>query len=189
MTGWIEGDVTANGIRLHYYRTGGDKPSVVLSHGYSDSGLCWLRLARDLEADYDVVMYDARGHGLSEAPDEGYTSMERADDLAGLIRALGLEKPAIMGHSMGASTTLYCAARYPGLMRAVVLEDGGIRSSEPGRGFDPASLAQSPGYGLLTIRERVQLLGGWMRIKSAPGQGSIFFIAVPDPLAPSDGSP
>ena len=141
MTGWIEGDVTANGIRLHYYRTGGDKPSVVLSHGYSDSGLCWLRLARDLEADYDVVMYDARGHGLSEAPDEGYTSMERADDLAGLIRALGLEKPAIMGHSMGASTTLYCAARYPGLMRAVVLEDGGILSSGPGRGLDPARAA------------------------------------------------
>jgi N-formylmaleamate deformylase len=146
MTGWLEGEVTANGIRLHYYRTGSSrtgekKPSLVLSHGFSDSGLCWVRLARALEGDYEVVMYDARGHGLSDAPDEGYTSVVRADDLAGLIEALGLEKPAILGHSMGAATTLYCAALHPDLMRAAVLEDGGVRSSQPGRGFDPGRAA------------------------------------------------
>ena len=58
----------ANGIRLHYYRTGdGTKPAVVLCHGFSDSGLCWTPVARQLEADYDVIMLDARGHGLSES--------------------------------------------------------------------------------------------------------------------------
>jgi N-formylmaleamate deformylase len=141
MTGWSQDDVTANGIRLHYYRTSGNKPALVLSHGFSDSGLCWPRVARALEGDYDIVMYDARGHGLSEAPDEGYTAMERADDLAGLIQALKLDKPVIMGHSMGAATTLYCSAMHPDLMRAAVLEDGGMRSSQPGRGFDPARAA------------------------------------------------
>lgn len=138
---WFEGDVTANGIRLHYYRTGGNKPPLVLSHGFTDSGLCWARVAQALEGDYDVVMYDARGHGRSEAPDAGYDSMERAADLAGLIGALGLDRPAIAGHSMGASTTLYCAAMYPDLMRAAVLEDGGMFSREPGRGFDPTRAA------------------------------------------------
>jgi signal transduction histidine kinase len=52
--------------------------------------------------------------------------------------------------------------------------------SDKGRGFDPASLAETAGFGLMTIRERARLLGGRMIIKSAPGKGSIFFVAVPD---------
>ena len=65
---WQSGDIETNGIRMHYHRTGGDKPALVLSHGATDSGLCWTRVARVLEADYDVIMPDARGHGRSDAP-------------------------------------------------------------------------------------------------------------------------
>lgn len=126
MEEWQSGDVVANGIRIHYYRTGGDKPPIVLSHGFSDDGLCWTRLARALEADYDVVMPDARGHGLSEAPDAGYTAADRAADLAGFIKALGLDRPAIGGHSMGGSTSLYCAGLYPEVVGCAILEDPGI---------------------------------------------------------------
>lgn len=57
---WLSGDVIANGIRIHYYRTGGDKPPLVLSHGATDNGLCWVRLTRALESEYDVIMPDAR---------------------------------------------------------------------------------------------------------------------------------
>ena len=138
MTRWTEGDVIANGIRIHYYRTGGDKPQVVLSHGFSDSGLCWPRVTEALAPDYDVIMYDARGHGLSEAPEGGYDSETRAADLAGLLAALGLKKPALVGHSMGASTTLYCSALFPNLMSRSVLEDGGPRSAAR---FTPARSA------------------------------------------------
>jgi N-formylmaleamate deformylase len=120
---WQEGDVVANGIRLHYTRTGGDKPALVLAHGVTDSGLCWTPIASVLAADYDVIMVDARGHGQSEAPETGYDSGTQAADLAGLIAGLRLHKPAIMGHSMGAATTLALAGLYPDLPRAVVLED------------------------------------------------------------------
>jgi hypothetical protein len=61
--------------------------------------------------------------------------------------------------------------------------------SDKGRRFDVASLAETAGFGLLTIRERAELLGGRMKIKSAPGRGSIFFIAVPDLVAGHDASP
>src|SRR6516165_1550716 len=104
-TTWLSGDVQTNGIRMHYYRTGGNKPQLVLSHGATDDGLCWSRVAQALESDYDVVMPDARGHGLTDAPAQGYTAADHAADLAGLIEALGLERPAIGGHSMGAGTT------------------------------------------------------------------------------------
>ncbi len=52
--------------------------------------------------------------------------------------------------------------------------------SDRGRGIDPADPAYKPGYGLLSIRERVELLGGRLTIRSAPGRGSTFSVAIPD---------
>jgi pimeloyl-ACP methyl ester carboxylesterase len=123
MSNWSSENVIANGIKIHYHRTGGDKPPLVLSHGITDNGLCWTRAVQLLEKDYDVIMVDARGHGLSDAPEEGYIVEERAADLAGLIQALGLKKPYLMGHSMGADTTAMTAANYPDLVGCAILED------------------------------------------------------------------
>ena len=55
MAGWITGTCKANGIDIHYLRTGGNKPPVVLLHGLMTNGACWTPLARTLEKDYDVV--------------------------------------------------------------------------------------------------------------------------------------
>ncbi len=120
---WFSGDVVANGINIHYYRTGGDKPPVVLAHGITDNGLCWTRLAQVLEHDYDLIMFDARGHGFSDAPVEGYGRKDHAADLAGLVEALGLEKPALIGHSMGAGNVAVTVATYPDLACGAILED------------------------------------------------------------------
>jgi pimeloyl-ACP methyl ester carboxylesterase len=123
MGAWVSGHITANGLRLHYTRTGGEKPVLVLAHGFSDDGLCWSPVAEVLAADYDVVMVDARGHGRSEGPESGYGPIDLGDDLAEAIKALGLEKPYILGHSMGAVTILSLASRYPDLPKAILLED------------------------------------------------------------------
>ena len=121
---WTEFDVEANGLRLRVTRTGqGDKPVVVCAHGFTDDGLCWTPLARALEGEYDLILPDARGHGQSEAPAGTFTYVDLADDLAALIRALGLARPVVLGHSMGAVTAMLLAARYPELVRAVALED------------------------------------------------------------------
>jgi pimeloyl-ACP methyl ester carboxylesterase len=121
---WFSGNVGVNNIRLHFYRTGGgDKPSPVLVHGLTDNGLCWTRTAEALEKEYDLIMLDARGHGRSDAPLTGYTPEDRAADLAGLIEALGLDHPCLIGHSMGADTVAFTTATYPHLVRGVILED------------------------------------------------------------------
>ncbi len=117
------GFVNANSLRFHYYRTGGDKPALVLAHGMTDNGLCWAPVARVLAEDYDVIMYDARGHGLSDAPENGYAVTDHAKDLAGIIQALGLRKPRLMGHSMGAATIAVFAGRCPDIPERIVLED------------------------------------------------------------------
>ena len=106
---WQAGDVAANGIHLHYTRTGGAKPPVVLAHGVTDDGLCWSRVAEALAPRYDVIMVDARGHGRSQAPEQDYRLAAQAADMAAVIAALGLVRPAILGHSLGAAMALVLA--------------------------------------------------------------------------------
>jgi N-formylmaleamate deformylase len=132
MSEWFSGDVVVNGVKIHYHRTGGDKPPVVLAHGITDNGLCWTRLAQALEDEYDLVMVDARGHGLSDVPETGYAPEEHVADMAGLIGALGLEKPALIGHSMGAVNVALAVASYPDLARCAILEDPPWRTT-----YDP----------------------------------------------------
>ncbi|HVM71957.1 MAG TPA: alpha/beta hydrolase [Anaerolineales bacterium] len=123
MSTWPDGYVPVNGIRIHYYRTGGDKPPVIFNHGAGDDGLCWTHVTRELEHDYDVIMLDARGHGKSGSGKGDYSSAARLADLAGLIQALRLDRPVVGGHSMGADTSLHLAAGHPELVRAIFLED------------------------------------------------------------------
>ena len=111
------------GVELFYTRTGrGDKPTLVLAHGITDHGLCWHQLARDLEADYDLILYDAYGHGKSSRidPEKRFDFVE---DLHDLIIGLKLEKPGLIGHSMGAATAAGFAAKYPEMPACVILED------------------------------------------------------------------
>ena len=96
MAAWSEGNVQGNGINIHYYRTGDkNKPSILLLHGFTDSGLCWPRVAHDLEGSYDVIMSDARGHGPSGTSAANFSIALLADDAAAVIGALGLEKPYV----------------------------------------------------------------------------------------------
>ena len=124
MNHWQSDVLEINGLRLHYTRTGGNKPPLVLVHGFSEDGLVWAALAEALEDVYDVIMPDARGHGRSDPAVTGLGAAELASDLHGIIGALGLRKPAVLGHSMGGMTTFALAGLYPDLPGAIVAEDG-----------------------------------------------------------------
>ena len=123
MEQWTAGYFVSHGTKLHYYRTGGNKLPLVLLHGISDDGLCWTPVAGVLADQHDVIMLDLRGHGNSDAPDQGYDYETMATEVVGLIEGLELENPVVMGHSMGAMTALTLAALNPDLPRAIILED------------------------------------------------------------------
>jgi N-formylmaleamate deformylase len=127
---YTEGDIRLNGVNIHYHRTGGNKPPFVLLHGATDNGLCWTPVAEKLADRYDAIMPDAQGHGLSDRLDPDFKSSHHITQMAGLIRKLGLKKPIIMGHSMGANTTVGIAIEYPTLPKAIILEDPGWRTEE-----------------------------------------------------------
>ena len=169
--GWTEGYVLANGIRIHYWRTGGSKPALVMAHGSSDDALCWTNLAREFQDQYDIVMFDARGHGLSDPPTASDPPDVQVEDLAGLIKELKLDRPILMGHSMGSSAVARFAAKYPDVARAVILEDPGlVRPATPAAG----AAAQTPEQRRATILTRnnateEELIAGCM--KNSPKWG------------------
>jgi pimeloyl-ACP methyl ester carboxylesterase len=143
--------VLANGIRIHYLRTGGNKPVLVMAHGSSDDALCWTNLAREFQDEYDIVMFDARGHGLSDPPTPSDPPDVQVEDLAGLIRELKLDRPILMGHSMGSSSVARFAAKYPDVARAVILEDPGL--------VRPATPAAGPAAQTTPEQRRAAILG------------------------------
>ena len=157
MSTWQSGFVQANGLRLHYTRTGGAGATLVLAHGFSDDGLCWTPVAQALEGEYDVIMMDARGHGRSDAPAGGYGTLNLAADLAAAIAALGLEQPAVLGHSMGGATALALAAVYPQTPGAILIEDAGTNMGRAPRdaGWLERARAQIAGYATTSREELI----------------------------------
>jgi len=123
LTDWSTGNCEANGINIHYTRTGGSKPPLILLHGLTANGACWTPLTHFIEKDYDVIMPDARGHGKSSVPDYGYQYEDLANDVVGLIEALRLAPPILVGHSMGGMTAAVVATRNPELLRCLILAD------------------------------------------------------------------
>jgi N-formylmaleamate deformylase len=121
---WDQNDITVNGAKLHYYRNkkNAGKPPLVLAHGFSDDSLCWNLIAADLQPKYDVILPDARGHGMSERVRPG-EPVDMTSDLAGFIQGLGLERPIVGGHALGATVALQLSVRYPELVRALFLEE------------------------------------------------------------------
>jgi pimeloyl-ACP methyl ester carboxylesterase len=144
--GWTEGYVMSNGIRIHYWRTGGgaSKAPLVMAHGSSDDALCWTNLATEFTDRYDIIMFDARGHGLSDPPTPNDPADVQVEDLAGLIKALKLEKPILMGHSMGSASVAHFAAKYPDVPRAVILEDPALVRPATPPAAAPGTTPQTP---------------------------------------------
>ncbi len=170
---WAYQKVKTNGIHINIHRTGkGEKPPVVLLHGITDNGLCWTRTARDLEADYDVIMVDARGHGESDKPETGYGPGDHAGDVAGVINKLELTRPVLIGHSMGGSTAAHAAAMYGDKLRGVIFIDPPLR--EPGQGRDPdevkkwrKGIAQKSKWSLQDLMQEARQ-NGWDELEIEP---------------------
>jgi pimeloyl-ACP methyl ester carboxylesterase len=76
-----------------------------------------------------VITVDLRGHGESDKPEQDYTMAVFADDLAWTCGELGLEKPIVIGHSMGGVIAVEVAARFPDLLSAVVTLDSPVVAS------------------------------------------------------------
>jgi pimeloyl-ACP methyl ester carboxylesterase len=113
--------VDADGIRVHYVEAG-HGPLVVLVHGFPESWYSWRhQLPALAEAGYRAVAVDVRGYGRSSKPTEveDYRMVRLVADNVALVRALGAEHAAIIGHDWGAPIAWTSAMLRPDVFRAV----------------------------------------------------------------------
>jgi pimeloyl-ACP methyl ester carboxylesterase len=119
--------IEANGLRFHYVQWGerGTGTPVVCIHGLTANAWCFQSIADIMAGDHPVFAYDLRGRGDSDKPEHGYSVPLHTADLIGIIDALGLDRPVLVGHSLGALISLYFAAHYPHKLSKLVLIDAG----------------------------------------------------------------
>ncbi len=115
----------ADDVTLRWVQWGEQGKQIICVHGITANAFFFQSLADDLSSDYQVFAYDLRGRGDSDKPEDGYSVPIHAADLAALIDELGLDRPIIIGHSLGALIALYFAAHYPEKLSKLVLLDAG----------------------------------------------------------------
>jgi pimeloyl-ACP methyl ester carboxylesterase len=141
---WLKRD----SISLFYEEAPGGAPPLVLVHGL---GCDHAFMAPQFDAfggAHRVVAVDLRGHGRSDKPQQDYMIPAFADDLAWVLRELALERPVVVGHSMGGAIGLELAAEQPErLAGVVVLDTAVLPSPQVWAGVQPVIAAlKAPGY-------------------------------------------
>lgn len=116
----------ANGIMMNYEVSGSGK-WLTLIHGMGDNLNAWWQQVPVFSQHHRVLTYDVRGHGETELTDEPITSQLWAEDLYGLLQALGIEKTYLLGYSMGGSIALRVVVEHPQVVEALILANSGVR--------------------------------------------------------------
>ncbi|SOZ49199.1 putative hydrolase [Cupriavidus taiwanensis] len=137
--------VHANGIRQHYLRYGGQagaraqRDAVIIVPGITSPAVTWGFVGERFGQQFDTYVLDVRGRGLSQAgPELDYSLDAQAADVVALAAALGLQRYAVVGHSMGARIGIRAARARPAGLTRLVLVDPPV--SGPGRRAYPSQL-------------------------------------------------
>jgi pimeloyl-ACP methyl ester carboxylesterase len=113
---------TVNGLRIHYEERGSPEgPAIVFIPGLGSSHLSWGGVARHISGNHRIIVVDPRDSGQSERAIADYTVGDMAEDIAGLVQALHIQKTAIVGISMGGAIAQELAIRYPEKVERAVL--------------------------------------------------------------------
>lgn len=111
-----------NGIRMHYVEAGSGPP-VLLLHGFPETWYCWRHQIPALAARYRVIAPDLRGYGETRKPATGYDKRTMARDIRELMRHLGIDRAAVVGHDRGARVATRFAKDYPEALDRLVVMD------------------------------------------------------------------
>jgi len=111
-----------NNLKMHYVEAGSGPP-VFLLHGFPETWYAWRKQIPALAERYRVVAPDLRGYGETEKPPSGYDKRTMAKDIYELMRQLGYETVAMVGHDRGARLATRFAKDYPAAVNRLVVMD------------------------------------------------------------------
>lgn len=121
--------IEANRISIHYELEGpAEGPVVTLSHSLAANLSMWDPQMSALLSRYRVLRYDMRGHGRTDVPEGPYSLDQLADDVRGLLLALGIKRTTFIGLSIGSMIGQVLALKYPELLHGLVLCEASSRS-------------------------------------------------------------
>ena len=169
--------IATNGTKL-YVRVGGSGPTVVLLHGYGETGDMWAPLAEDLAPDHTVVVPDLRGMGLSAKPPGGYDKKTQGGDIAGILDTLKIERAALVTHDIGNMVGYAFAAQYRDRVTGFVVIDAPLPGVGPWEEILKNPLLWHFRFGgpdmerLVAGRERIYLDRFWNEFSATPSRFS-----------------
>ena len=170
-------DIATNGATIHV-RVGGTGPAVVLLHGYGETGDMWAPLARDLARDHTVIVPDLRGLGRSARASSGFDKKTQAEDVAGVLDALGAKQADVVAHDIGNMVAFQFAAQHPERVRRLVLIDAPVPGVGPWEEVLKNPLLWHFRFGgpdmerLVAGRERIYLDRFWNEFSATPSRFS-----------------
>lgn len=173
--GFAERDIATHGATIHV-RSGGSGPAVVLLHGYGETGDMWAPLAAELARDRTVIVPDLRGLGLSSKPAGGFDKKTQAEDVEGVLVALGVRQVDVVAHDIGNMVAFQFAARHPERMRRLVLIDAPVPGVGPWEEILKNPLLWHFRFGgpdmerLVAGRERIYLDRFWNEFSATPAR-------------------
>ncbi len=169
--------IQTNGTTL-YVRVGGHGSAVVLLHGYAETGDMWTSMAADLVRDYQVIVPDLRGLGLSSKPPDGFDKKNQAGDIAGVLAVVGVDQIDLVAHDIGNMVAFQFAAQHPEQVRRLVLIDAPIPGVGPWEEVLKNPLLWHFRFGgpdmerLVAGRERIYLDRFWNEFSANPAKFS-----------------
>jgi pimeloyl-ACP methyl ester carboxylesterase len=123
-------DVVTNDTQI-FVRAGGEGPAVLLLHGYGETGDMWAPLAAQLARNHTVIVPDLRGLGLSSRPAGGYDKKTQAEDIAGVLDKLKIDKVDLVTHDIGNMVGYAFAAQHPERVKKFVVIDAPLPGIGP----------------------------------------------------------
>jgi pimeloyl-ACP methyl ester carboxylesterase len=154
-----------NGVNLYYEIHGTGRPLVLL-HGGLGSGDMFAPVLPRLAASHQVILPDLQGHGRTADIDRPIDVRLMADDIAALIDHLKLDRPDVVGFSLGGGVALHTAARYPDKVRRLVVVSANVRRDA----IPPEMLAQQGQVGAAAAEfmKETPMYQGYMRVAPRP---------------------
>jgi pimeloyl-ACP methyl ester carboxylesterase len=119
-----------DGLKIQLAVWEGKGKQILCIHGITANSRFWDCLASAVSPHHRVIAMDLRGRGLSDKPPTGYSIEHHCKDVLALMNNRGLERPVLMGHSLGAFISLVFAAQNPQRVDRLILVDGGGKLTE-----------------------------------------------------------
>jgi pimeloyl-ACP methyl ester carboxylesterase len=154
--------IDRNGVKI-YYEPHGDGPPLLLTHGYSSTSAMWQGQVEALARRYKLVLWDMRGHGQSDYPEDpaAYSEALTVGDMAALLDEVGAKSAIVGGLSLGGYMSLAFYRAYPERVEALLIIDTGpgfkkdeARDAWNKRALDTAERFEREGLGVLKSASR-----------------------------------